>query len=722
MMQSSPHQNFALLVAYGLGKISGSTAELVAEHLELCGDCRQFVAETPADAFLKDLRDAVVHSRRPAAPANLRARPQPFEAGLPPAVGAPVRVGSGPISSRGSAPADPVVLALLGSPEYEVIRELGRGGMGVVYLIRNCRMDRLEVLKVVKTARLERPGAVERFEREMRAAARLNHQNIVKAYSSPRLEGLLAFAMEYVNGADLQKIVKGHGPLPISNACYYIHQAARALQHAHEKKMVHRDIKPNNLMLARDGKAQVVKILDFGLSKATSENALDGGLTGTGQVLGTPHYMAPEQVRSASNADIRADIYSLGCTLYYLISGKPPFKRKTSVYEVLQAQLSEQPPPLSEFRDDIPKELEATIGQMLAKSPAERYQQPAEVADALAPFFKKGVKPLPDGLAPAMPPPSSVRPELKQAETAVRNEIDRGDALPRLAHEPTGRTDNPATASPNLTVFEQIVELTDESAIARARRVRGDGVRMVALKRCLIPAAALLATALLGLWGGGAFDDRPAGAGTEESQANPPSITGSAAAAPALEHAGGDDTTATSGQELLSTGADHPTRVTTPPGPRIIIGVNGRVDGAIEGEEMRVLHVSAGRTSIQEMSVFPRDQWSGARQLWWTGAKPGERLEVEFESPGAGMFDVLIAFTMARDYAVVKIDLDGESLGERLDLYNFPHVISTGELTLGTRRMAAGRHTMALRITGANYAAAPAYMVGLDYLRLRPLK
>src|SRR5712672_1008432 len=200
-----------------------------------------------------------------------------------------------PLSQLQTSPpgsVDPIPPALAASSEHEVLREISRGGMGVVYLARNRRMDRLEALKVVKAVLLERAGVLERFEREMRVAARLGHPNIVTAYSSPPLEGLLAFAMEFVDGTDLQQLVKARGLLPVSNACYYVYQTAQGLQHAHERQMVHRDIKPNNLMLTRDGKKQVIKILDFGLAKATSEQQMDGGLTRTGQMLGTPYYVA----------------------------------------------------------------------------------------------------------------------------------------------------------------------------------------------------------------------------------------------------------------------------------------------------------------------------------------------------------------------------------------------------------------------------------------------
>ena len=153
--------------------------------------------------------------------------------------------------------------------------------------------------------------------------------------------------------------------------------------------MVHRDIKPSNLMLARDGNKPVVKVLDFGLAKVTSERAVDGGLTSEGQMLGTPHYVAPEQTVNAQKADIRADIYSLGCTLYCLLTGHPPFDAP-SLYELLQAHHSMDAKPLNFIRPDVPVELAAVVAKMLAKEPERRFQTPAEVAKALTPFFKNG--------------------------------------------------------------------------------------------------------------------------------------------------------------------------------------------------------------------------------------------------------------------------------------------------------------------------------------------
>ena len=223
-------------------------------------------------------------------------------------------------------PASTLPPGLADHPDYEILRELGQGGMGVVYLAQNKLMGRKEVLKVVSSHLINRRGVLDRFLGEIRNAARLHHPNIVTAYSALRLGESLVLAMEYVEGLDLAKLVKASGPLPVANACNYVHQAALGLQHAHEHGMVHRDIKPSNLMLARQGNRAVIKVLDFGLAKVQSEGPADGGLTHEGQMLGTPDYIAPEQIGDARRADIRADIYSLGCTLYYLLTGGPPFQ------------------------------------------------------------------------------------------------------------------------------------------------------------------------------------------------------------------------------------------------------------------------------------------------------------------------------------------------------------------------------------------------------------
>ncbi len=206
---------------------------------------------------------------------------------------------------------------------------------------------------------------------------------------------LLVFAMEYVRGQNLGHVVKQFGPLPVINAAFYAYQVALGLQHAHEQGTVHRDIKPGNLMLAtvdkpNVGKRHIVKILDFGLAKATSEKDVENNLTRSDQLLGTPDYMAPEQGMQSRQADIRADIYGLGCTLYYLLAGHPPFRAK-SLYELLELHRTQEAPALNLLRPDVLGELAAIVSRMMAKDPADRFQIPLEVAKALTPFFKVGL-------------------------------------------------------------------------------------------------------------------------------------------------------------------------------------------------------------------------------------------------------------------------------------------------------------------------------------------
>jgi serine/threonine protein kinase/formylglycine-generating enzyme required for sulfatase activity len=310
----------------------------------------------------------------------------------------PTRVSSASRPPAGSPPPE-----LANHTDYEIVHELGVGGMGVVYLARNRLMARHEVLKVIGQHIVEHPGVLDRFLREIRAVARLRHPNVVSAYSAFRCGTSLVFAMEYVEGLDLRRMVKAKGPMPIGHACYFVHQAALGLQHAHEEGMVHRDIKPANLMLSHHKNRAVIKVLDFGLSKAVSEqNAseltigipnlpTDFGepLTCTGAMLGTPDFIAPEQIVDSQGADIRADIYSLGSTLYYLLSGHPPYPDR-NLEDLLEAHCSLDARPLVDVRAEVPTELSMLVARMMAREPAGRFQEPAEVAEALTPFFKKG--------------------------------------------------------------------------------------------------------------------------------------------------------------------------------------------------------------------------------------------------------------------------------------------------------------------------------------------
>src|SRR5947209_8025520 len=238
--------------------------------------------------------------------------------------------------------------------------------------------------------------------------------------------------MEYVEGLDLSRMVKAKGSLPVGHACNFVQQAALGLQHAHEEGLVHRDIKPANLMLSRKGDRATVKVLDFGLAKAAREEQVDGGLTHEGQALGTPDYIAPEQILDAPSADIRADIYSLGGTLYYLLTGRPPFQAK-SLYDIYQAHISRDADRLNLVRPGVPSELAALVAKMMAKDPARRLQTPGEVAQALAPFFKNAAnRASVTGLETARATPPFV------VDQTTKAEAPRGQSAPRVA-EPVGR-------------------------------------------------------------------------------------------------------------------------------------------------------------------------------------------------------------------------------------------------------------------------------------------
>ena len=274
---------------------------------------------------------------------------------------------------------------------YRIIDRLGEGGMGEVYKAHHATMKRLVALKVIKKEKLSSPQAVQRFYREVQAASQLVHPNIVIAFDVGQANDTHYFAMEYIEGVDLSKLVKERGPLPIAEACEFIRQAALGLQHAADKGMVHRDIKPGNLLLSKTtppgGKPQpVVKILDMGLARINTERA-DNNITRDGAVLGTPHYLAPEQARNASSVDSRADIYSLGCTFYYLLTAKPPFQGELT--EILLKHQTEEPPAIEKLRPEVPAGVAGIVRLMMAKKPEDRYQTPGDVAEALGNLVRK---------------------------------------------------------------------------------------------------------------------------------------------------------------------------------------------------------------------------------------------------------------------------------------------------------------------------------------------
>jgi serine/threonine protein kinase len=277
---------------------------------------------------------------------------------------------------------------------YLLLERIGEGGAGKVFKARHRKMDRVVALKIIREELVTDAEAMGRFYREIEVLSRLDHPNVVHAYDAGPVGATHFLAMEYVEGTDLGRLVKKGGRLPTAQACEYIRQAALGLQHAHERGLVHRDIKPHNLIMSlREG---LVKVADLGLARlprAVNHEAtavLTGNGTGTltpanAVLIGTVDYLAPEQALEFHQADIRADIYSLGCTLYYLLTGQPPFSGGTLAQKVVK-HLQQPPPAIDQFRSDLPSGLAAVLHKMLAKRPEDRYQTPAEVSQALAEY------------------------------------------------------------------------------------------------------------------------------------------------------------------------------------------------------------------------------------------------------------------------------------------------------------------------------------------------
>jgi WD40 repeat protein/serine/threonine protein kinase len=271
---------------------------------------------------------------------------------------------------------------------YLIQQRLGEGGVGQVFSARHQHMNRLVALKLIRQDVLADKEAVGRFQREVQVISQLTHPNVVQAYDAGPIGTNYFLAMELIEGTDLNALVEKNGPLPVAQAVDYIRQAALGLQHIHERGLVHRDIKPSNLLVAKskgDAGSNVVKILDLGLARLEHQAKKDptGNLTGTLPVtMGTLDYMPPEQALDFHNADIRSDIYSLGCSFYFLLTGRSPVGEGTMPEKLMRHQQVE-PPHLAQFRRDVPAALGAVLAKMMAKRPEDRFQTPKEVAQAL---------------------------------------------------------------------------------------------------------------------------------------------------------------------------------------------------------------------------------------------------------------------------------------------------------------------------------------------------
>ena len=276
--------------------------------------------------------------------------------------------------------------------KYRLLELLGVGGMGAVYLCEHMFMKRLVALKVLPVEKMDDPSALARFYREARAVAAMDHPNIVRAYDIDKYESMHFLVMEFVDGTSLQEIVARHGPISPERVANYAAQSALGLQHATDLGLVHRDIKPGNLLLERTG---TIKVLDMGLAKFFDQTA--DNLTekyDNNCVLGTADYLAPEQAVT-NVVDVRADIYALGGTMYFALTGRSPFPDGT-IASKLMAHQTQEPKPIREFRSDVPDELLEVMHVMTRKDASDRYQTPMELYEALLPWVETEI-----GLPPA---------------------------------------------------------------------------------------------------------------------------------------------------------------------------------------------------------------------------------------------------------------------------------------------------------------------------------
>ena len=268
--------------------------------------------------------------------------------------------------------------------KFKLLGHLGSGGMSSVYLARHKISDQLRAIKVLPRKKVADKSYLDRFYLEARVAASLNHPNVVRIYDICEEAGVHYMVMEYAKGEDLLELVNRTGPLKFADAARYVADACEGLKHAHEKELVHRDIKPANLLLL--GENQDVKLLDLGLALVNQDDEESLTVLYNEKVMGTADYLAPEQAINSHNVDLRADIYSLGCTLYFLLVGHPPFPKGTLAQRIANHQ-STEPPSLSTLREDVPESLLRIVESMMCKDPDQRMQTCEDVQAALHHFL-----------------------------------------------------------------------------------------------------------------------------------------------------------------------------------------------------------------------------------------------------------------------------------------------------------------------------------------------
>lgn len=361
------------LRSYLLGDLTDEDSVVVASHVENCADCETTVSELDrdSDTLMESLREPVEQDEAPVSVYRLAAsRAKSIWSESP--------------SDGISDPTDPVsVLPKL--RDYELLEPLAQGGMGTVYRARHVRLNRQVALKVLPARWLKNPVVVARFEREMQAVGSLTHPAIVQATDGGDADGVHFLVMELIDGPDCATAVRDLGPLPTADACEIARQAAIGMAYVHERGIIHRDLKPSNLMLTKAGD---LKVLDLGLARVVGEQLVGDELTTVGQLMGTLDFMAPEQLENSHEVDQRTDIYSLGATLYKMLSGDSPHVSESAepLLTKLRRIASESPPPLKQKCEDLPAELCKLVDGMLSHDADDRPESMQSVAESLACF------------------------------------------------------------------------------------------------------------------------------------------------------------------------------------------------------------------------------------------------------------------------------------------------------------------------------------------------
>lgn len=307
-------------------------------------------------------------------------------AGFPLADNQPTVISKRPATSAGMSltHASPMELGRLLEGQtlghYQLEEFVGGGGMGAVFRALDTQLDRTVAVKVLSQDQAGDGETVRRFRNEAQSAARLDHENIGRVYYVGEDQGLHYIVFEFIEGVNLRDLVAARGPLPLAEALNYLLQTADALDHASRRDVVHRDIKPSNLLITPSGRA---KLVDMGLARLHQVQHNQNDLTASGVTLGTFDYISPEQARDSRLADVRSDLYSLGCTFYFMLTGQPPFPNGTILQKLLQHSGEEPPDPL-QYRPDLPEQMIRVLKKLLAKSPDHRYQTPADlIADLM---------------------------------------------------------------------------------------------------------------------------------------------------------------------------------------------------------------------------------------------------------------------------------------------------------------------------------------------------